>query len=1544
MKMKRRNVFIGALSALTLAAVSVAAFEFNDVEADAATVEYATDSTKWQTTTGMTVDSTYGLVPNVLSTNADAMSATTVNFSADSNGTITSTLSNTTAQYYGVMAYYLKWNEGTDSVTWTWSGSATAMTAGANEFLTHNSGTEKISATNVKGDWIAVIISWAKAPMVLECNNGTITQICDLWADGFGMPDYTTFFNQETRVSYSIADTATGVSYSMKYYAPNNGIQTEVGMTCTGGVQNSTNANLKGEGAVRIEKIIADAAFTAGNANYAAGTGAPSSYIKVAIDASGAGGSTSGENWQVLTNVTEDTTTGELTPTAPANTQFRAVSNPLSNSTTAAEITTTFSEGGGIWGVMIYYLKWNEGVDSVDWSWGDSYDYPIEGAANGLKAANVKGDWIALVVSNMSAPLVIECQNGTLLPYVDNRIWANGFGDADYGLLFNQTTKVKLILTETATGVSLTAKYDAVGVGVDEIGLHMADGSGDTYTSTNANLKGTGSIAITRVLGNAAFSGASKIRVVTEAEKLGTPTVTVTETGIATWQAVTGASGYEYKIGEDGEVTTVPGSYVQMKNGQTLYVRAIGDNINYSTGDWSEAVSFTAKALKTPEVTLSGNVANWTAVAGASGYAYKINDGEEQTTTATSVELLHGQTITVMTKGDNETGFDSETWSTPVTFTATVLSTPTLTCNYENGIVAWDAVAGALKYEYKFGEAGAVEETENTYVDVDESPVTVYVRAAGDQKVYASSDWVSIAYNAPKLDTPAVQFNGNEAVWALQDDAIGYVCKINGVEKSIITDNYVALQNGDRIQVKAIGNGSNRSDSDYSEEVTYQALQLDVPYVEMEGNMAVWEAVDGANGYKYKVNGGEETFTTETSVTLTHGQTIQVMALGDGEKTLNSDYSAEETYYAPQLATPEVQLDTNGARWEAVTGAAKYVYKIDGGAETETTELSVKLEDGQTFIVKAVGNGINTSDSDYSEEKTYVAGALLAPEIILIDNVASWIKDENAVEYVYKINGGAEQKVENGTSVTLKHGDTIQVKAKGDGENSKDSDWSTSKTYKAPKLATPNVTLSGNVASWEAVAGATKYAYKVEIDGEVKEVETTSVVLTHGQTLYVRALGNGETSLDSDWSQEKAYVAERLATPEVTFEGNAAVWEAVDGAVGYAYVINGGEEQNTNGLSVILKNGDTIQVKALGDNQDTCDSEFSEKKTYTAAKLSVPMVTLSGNEATWEAVAGAVEYAYKINNGQTQKTTKTSVALKHGENIVVKAIANGIDNLDSDYSAAKSYNATKLNAPTVSLNDALATWEAVDGAVAYQYKIGENGTATRVEELSVGLISGQTVYVKALGDNETTLDSDWSAAVTYVQANEEEEGAPEGGVPTDEPTYTVEEVSSMIAALPNGLEGKELYQKKGNYAKVNAYYLSAKDAFYSLSEEEQASIENGKQKLDALKTELDTFKARVDKAETVDLMIFAIPMSPITKDNYEARKAQIEKAKAAYDALTAEEKEYCQKQNYLSDRLSQLAAYNGKEGGCGSSIGGGLALVGLAIGACALLKRKKDEE
>ncbi len=408
-----------------------------------------------------------------------------------------------------------------------------------------------------------------------------------------------------------------------------------------------------------------------------------------------------------------------------------------------------------------------------------------------------------------------------------------------------------------------------------------------------------------------------------------------------------------------------------------------------------------------------------------------------------------------------------------------------------------------------------------------------------------------------------------------------------------------------------------------------EPVQLATPVVTVDADgVARWSAIENASGYAYKISNGEEKNTDATSVTLTDGQSVAVKAVGDGVNFTDSGYSEAKTYTKPaqpvKLGTPTVTINANGlASWEAVPNASGYMVKI-GDTETEQTELSKQLTDGQSIQVKAVGNGTTFTTGDYSAVQTYEQSTPPQPE----------------------------------------------------------------------KLGTPEVDIDADgLATWAAVPNASGYMVKIG-DTETEQSELTKQ-LTDGQSIQVKALGNGTEYVDGDYSTAKTYEQgtvtpqpEKLGTPVVVIDTNGlASWQAITNASGYMVKIGDTETRQTE-LSKQLTDGQSIQVKALGNGTEYVDGDYSAAKTYEQGtvtpqpeKLMAPTVEVDDSGlASWRAIEHATKYVYKINDGKETETTATSVQLSKGQKIIVKAIGDGENYLDSNFSAARAYIDSKLAA------------------------------------------------------------------------------------------------------------------------------------------------------------------------------------------------------------------------------------------------------------------------
>lgn len=74
-----------------------------------------------------------------------------------------------------------------------------------------------------------------------------------------------------------------------------------------------------------------------------------------------------------------------------------------------------------------------------------------------------------------------------------------------------------------------------------------------------------------------------------------------------------------------------------------------------------------------------------------------------------------------------------------------------------------------------------------------------------------------------------------------------------------------------------------------------------------------------------------------------------------------------------KLTAPVVTLEGDMATWEADLNAESFVISIDGYlSEVENVLTYRKLNDGQTFKIRAIGDGVNYSNSEWSNVVTYI--------------------------------------------------------------------------------------------------------------------------------------------------------------------------------------------------------------------------------------------------------------------------------------------------------------------------------------------------------------------------------------------------------------------------------------------------------------------------------------------------------------------------------------------------------------------------------------------
>ena len=192
---------------------------------------------------------------------------------------------------------------------------------------------------------------------------------------------------------------------------------------------------------------------------------------------------------------------------------------------------------------------------------------------------------------------------------------------------------------------------------------------------------------------------------------------------------------------------------------------------------------------------------------------------------------------------------------------------------------------------------------------------------------------------------------------------------------------------------------------------------------------------------------------------------------------------------------------------------------------------------------------------------------------------------------------------------------------------------------------------SDNVLTWSVVKGAVAYLPNIN-DVDYETVTSNQFFLSDAAdaghlVIKVKAIGDGTTCLDSDWSEELEYdMIIPLHAPVPVVSGKTVSWEAVDGANKYEYTINGSlvrTDATTIDLSGFPSDKYSITVRALpaDSKQNTVSAWSSEVMLAIVDRLSTPVLTVvqpslktpdAGASVTWEPVEFASGYDVYIND------------------------------------------------------------------------------------------------------------------------------------------------------------------------------------------------------------------------------------------------------------------------------------------------------------------------
>ena len=349
------------------------------------------------------------------------------------------------------------------------------------------------------------------------------------------------------------------------------------------------------------------------------------------------------------------------------------------------------------------------------------------------------------------------------------------------------------------------------------------------------------------------------------------------------------------------------------------------------------------------------------------------------------------------------------------------------------------------------------------------------------------------------------------------------------------------------------------------------------PEVSVNESGVYW-ASEGVNvSYRVEITAPDGNKETRTLGTTEYAYDFASKEAGEYKVEVTYNNKTTTVYYNNKALSRVSVFEVDGfvLKFNKVLNAEKYLVTVKCGntshehemsftdMETTSGEIDFTLcemtEEGIVFVVKAVGEGYVTSESEeyvFERHLDKVTGLSVKAE----DETIIWNNVANAQYYEYQVNDGEWIRYDG--TVSLKEmaagAIVVRVRAVAHGYNSSEV---AEYTYTKTRLATPSkgsIEIDGTTLKWGAVAGAVSYT--VSIDGVEHLVETgSSMELPDGidwTNMQISVRANGATEAENSLYSD---VTEFAATLEGKIEYNEGYleWPTILGASKYAVRVNG---------------------------------------------------------------------------------------------------------------------------------------------------------------------------------------------------------------------------------------------------------------------------------------------------------------------------------------------------------------------------------------------------
>lgn len=306
---------------------------------------------------------------------------------------------------------------------------------------------------------------------------------------------------------------------------------------------------------------------------------------------------------------------------------------------------------------------------------------------------------------------------------------------------------------------------------------------------------------------------------------------------------------------------------------------------------------------------------------------------------------------------------------------------------------------------------------------------------------------------------------------------------------------------------------------------------------------------------------------------------------------------------------------------------------------------------------------------------------------------------------------------------------------------------------KGAKPANPDVNTiryADGFITWDAVDGAAKYRIRINDGSEltVASPQYPYAETANSFTIYVTALS--ESDKESETVEKTFYPLATITALTVGADG-VIRWDAVPGATSYEVQVDGGAVEVVPATEYRISGEGThaIRVRPVVAGDSTYFSSWSAPQNVTV--LGTPnaaSIRYEDGLIKWDQVRDAKAYEITVN-GQVLSDNCVGSSIRYDAlhadfEVTVKALGDRITVFDGRASEPKKF--VFLDPVTgITIADGILRWDPVDGATAYQVKIGTQVytvTECKYDKLTAG--RALDVQIKAVAEGSSEFFSEWS--------------------------------------------------------------------------------------------------------------------------------------------------------------------------------------------------------